>query len=263
MSRIYDFETLVTIPRCTALTLYTMVQEACDTAQEEKDKLAAKGKTFPEALELILGRLKEAHTQLGALMAPSTEASSGTREADNAVDNAWGALYEFLHSWLRSGPEVCPVHSGVEALMNLIFSDGKTFLQLDYKSEWAQSDLRLNTLKTSPHIETVQALGGLPLVNGIENAHRKYGEVLGITKQPEAESEGVKDLYMAVQSHLREYICKAVAHTEVTKTDSSPLSRALLKPIETWISPTSSSSTSSKTPESSDEGSDDTPPETT
>lgn len=248
MVRVYSPETTIILPRTTALTCYALVQEAIDAARAEIERLAAQNLPFPTFLKSVLDKLIAAHETLGLALAPSISGAESTKKADAELDNAWSGLYEFLSGWTRLDPTICPDWDGVQVLMALLFANGREFLQLNYKSEWAESERRLQSVRRAPYIDHIKNLGLLRVLEGIEAKHLNYGIALGITKQPEAsDSPAIRESLRGARSALRVYIARAMAWADPDDEAATALSQTLLIPIQTWEAPTPSTSNASKT----------------
>lgn len=103
------------------------------------------------------------------------------RPADMAVDNAWAALEGRLASFARLPLEQYPKAKRAAELLDLLFHDGLTFLQLAYAEEWAESEQRLKMIDAQKLEADIDALAGPEFLAEVRRTHALYGKALGIT----------------------------------------------------------------------------------
>src|SRR5438309_758661 len=80
------------------------------------------------------------------------------------------------------------------------------------------------------------ALATAPFVKNLEQAHKEYGDALGVTsaKAPPPPPTGVRDKLDAFAGAVRNYTLKVAAHADEPKLQS--VAAELLAPLTTWIS---------------------------
>lgn len=228
-------QSIIAVPVTDARGIYALAQEGVDVADGEAEKLAKEDKALPAFIRWPLERLRQSKALLAEGLNPSVVDGPTPKEADSAIDDAWNVLYNLLLAWMNLDPALVPQASGAKAAFEMVFGDGRGFLNLNYRSEWVESDRRLAMLKESPYIDTLHAIGGAPVLVTLEEAHLVYGRALGITAQPVDEgAAGIGALANDVRAALRNYICKCIAWSEPEVEGSAALSETLLAPIESW-----------------------------
>ena len=90
-------------------------------------------------------------------LAKQPTSSADAVEADRNLDRAWGSTSDWLGAWMRLGDSELTAHA--ETLTNALFPDGVSFINLPYLGEWAESDLRVRTIKDKRLESHFKALG--------------------------------------------------------------------------------------------------------
>ncbi len=133
------------------------------------------------------------------------------------------------------------------------FPDGLKFTQLPYKQEWAEADLRLRVLEDKPDYEkTVKKLGGEPFLVHLREAHKEYGDALGVTtarasdEQPKAAA--IREAMTPLLDAIRTYAIRVMAHADPDDEAASSLSEGLLLPLRNWEDGRKASRTVAETP---------------
>src|SRR6185295_16689481 len=111
------------------------------------------------------------------------------------------------------------------------------------KAEWAESDTRLRLIDGQGLGAAIERLGGAPILDRLRDAHRRYGEALGITtaSEPAAAVANLRTLLAAFADALRHYIVRVVASVRKGQPATAAFARELLAPIENWEAPGASS----------------------
>lgn len=163
--------------------------------------------------------------------------SAEKRKADIVVDNAAGALDQFLEAWTRL-PNTLPEAQQAAAARQALFPDGTGFLRLSFSEEWAQIDRRLALIKKDGIDKQIAGLGGAAFVRHLEEAHAAYGKALGLTSVPATPAETVvlRDPLLALIAALRLYVIKVAAYRDEEKPETVALAERLLRPLTSWTS---------------------------
>ncbi len=147
-----------------------------------------------------------------------------TRIVDTRVDNAWSNLARALDS-VRSLKNSDRAGAAAE-LHEELFASGLSFLQLKYPAQWAECNLRLETIdekELEPKLNGV--LGGPEYVSEIRAAQVEYGEALGIDQpKPQTSSVNLAESLSALREACvagagliatsRQEACRANSNTE-------------------------------------------------
>lgn len=226
MTRRYDADSVVTLPVLRATGAYALGTALLSAAEVDGPPTLARG---------AHARLKSAVTALGAALAavaPKQGYSPEAVQADTTLDACCSALFHWLDGWARL-PEA-PEAASASAVLKDIFPKGLDFTQIVYPDQWAESESRLQRLVKLGHDKTVRALGGTPILERLQSAHKAYGLVLGITTAPEApeRNEAARRAPLdAVLDALREYVLKVAAQAEQDDPASEALRDRLLAPL--------------------------------
>lgn len=168
----------------------------------------------------------------------STRASpADKRKADIVVDNAMGAIDDYLAVWMRLSPAE-PEAQVAAATRQRLFPDGTGFLKLPFEQEWAQIDRRVAMMKSEGLDKEIANLGGVKFVNQLLAAHAEYGKVLGLTSVPALPPETVtlREPLDALSSALRLFVIKVTAYRDEEEPATLELADRLLRPLVNWVS---------------------------
>ncbi len=235
MARTYESFDLVQLPRLTA-------EETLALARELETEAKAVGK-LPEPVREALEELTATRAALGDELLRRHRVAEGAsvdpasaREADRRLDNAWGALRDWLLAWGRLEGE--PQAERAREVEARVFPDGLTFLTKPYKAEWAESETRLSLIRQEKLDGAIEALGGAPFVRAVQRAHRDYGVALHITaSRPEpAEAADVRSALDAAHDALRDYLVQVAASRRRSKPATIELADRLTRPVTRWSS---------------------------
>lgn len=200
-------------------------------------------KKLPKFLQPAWQNVEDAGAELSRLAQQRLADNGGKappaekRKADGQVDNAVGALAQFLDAWARL-PDTLPETQLAAAVRQALFPDGTGFLKLPFEQEWAQIDRRVALLKSEGLDKQIAKLGGTAFVVHLEEAHRAYGKALGLTAVPAASSGPVVlgDPLAMFSSALRTLVIKVTAYRDEEKPETVALSERLLRPLLGWTS---------------------------
>jgi hypothetical protein len=211
---------------------------------------AAKGKTLAANVADALDELSGSHRALQTASAqrlPTTSTADPARakSADAGLDLTWSSLLDFLTAWSK-----LPDHENAiiaNKLLSQLFPEGLRFVLLAYKLEWAESNTRLLLIKERKLDAELDKLGASPIVKRLRDAHKEYGEALGVTSATKmaVATANLRDVLDEFSGALRHYIVCVAASVRKKDPKSAVLAEALLAPVQNWTSP---GGQSSKTP---------------
>jgi hypothetical protein len=231
MKRSYEPFDLVQLPRLDATGAQALGTEVLTIA---------KTKDLSEPVAESLTELAVAHRALVALAAdrlPTTKPDpAASKAADAALDASWRALFDVIGGWSK-----LPNHAQATlaaSLRSQLFPDGLQFLKLAYKLEWAESNSRLLLIKNRRLEAAIEELGAGSILKTLREAHKTYGQVLGITqaKQAEQDTTGIRDRLGEFATALRRYIVRVAASVKTKDESTAKLAVELLSPIQDWES---------------------------
>lgn len=233
---VYTAQSIVNLPRLSAADTQVLVTELLTVATGQEQALSSSNQTFPTSISRAKTRLTTAYQELAIALVPIPAADSQVKKsADLILDRAWSALHDLVTAWTKLPEPLNQYTDKVASLDALIFSEGLAFLNLDFKSEWQQSQSRLDAIAAQGHQQTLALIGGLVFLEHIRRAHADYGQVLGITAvKTEENSPAVREKMYATQNALRDYINKVVAWADPEEPGSEALAEALLAPVCAW-----------------------------
>lgn len=233
MTREFSAESLIVLPNLNSDSGLALWQALRAAAAAEK-KLPRFLQPAWQGVESAGEALSQA-TQRRLVQTGSRAPSAEKRKADIVVDNAAGALDQFLEAWTRL-PDILPEAQLAAAARQALFPEGTGFLKLSFSEEWAQIDRRLALMKKEGIDKQIARLGGAAFVQHLEEAHAAYGKALGLTTVPAAPSETValRDPLVALGSALRLYVIKVAAYRDGDKPETVALAERLLRPLTSW-----------------------------
>ena len=237
MAREFSAESLIVLPNLNSdsgLALWQALRAAA--AEKKLPKFIQPAWQRVESAGEALAQAAQRRFVQNGSRAPSAE----KRKADIVVDNAAGALDQFLEAWTRL-PNTLPEAQQAAAARQALFPDGTGFLRLSFSEEWAQIDRRLALIKKDGIDKQIAGLGGAAFVRHLEEAHAAYGKALGLTSVPATPAETVvlRDPLLALIAALRLYVIKVAAYRDDEKPETVALAERLLRPLTSWTSRTS------------------------
>lgn len=193
-----------------------------------------------KAREDMAQALAALRTATAARLAEADRADpEAAASSDDALDNAWTALFEWLTGFSKL-PDGTPQAEEARTLLAELYPEGLAFIELPYELEWSESDGRLRRLADEPLGDRVRALGGQPFLEALTTAHRDYGKVLGLRRKGAGKGivsqPALHDALATFTSALRIYALKVTAHVDVEEAETAELANALLKPLLSWRS---------------------------
>ena len=194
---------------------------------------AAKAQTsLPTWIVMRMAALESVHSALHQTLSQKPQPTPDlqcARSADLAEDQAWSTLHDWLAAWskLRS--------SGADharAIYAILFPTRLRFTQLPSKLEWAEADARLARMARDGFNVELEKLGGKPILDQLRQAHRAYGDALGITAEGQDPTTAtVRNLLQTFTTTLRAYVLAVTAHADPTDPASLALTDSLLAPL--------------------------------
>jgi hypothetical protein len=154
------------------------------------------------------------------------------RPADQATDNAWSCLHGRLSNYAYLPAAHHPKAARAQAIIDQLFPDGLTFLQLPYATEWAESEKRIARIDKTNLVNDIDVIAGAEFLDEVRRAHAEYGQALGITKAPKSEApESLAEPLRALAKAIAQYALK-LAGLAGDSDDALRMARAALRPID-------------------------------
>jgi hypothetical protein len=227
-------EFTVVLPRLNVAGALALSQSIVSVGETVEQLPAPIGKALKK-LANRYGALKSAAA--GKIAVSDAASTPAAREADSILDACWSSLFSWGSGWARlPGEQAAEESSEAGKLIAVVYSDGLKFTLLPYKLEWAESETRIERIKSQGFDKVIDRLGGKKFFTALTAAHAAYGEVLGITAAAVAAEEGV-DLRApleALAKALRTYVVRVQAHIDDDDPASAELADKLLAPIVDW-----------------------------
>jgi len=154
------------------------------------------------------------------------------KEADRRVDKVGGAFHDICAAW-ASLAEFLPQGQDAQVLMDRVFSDGRRFVNLKVKEEWAAIETKLSTIDREGLATRIDAIGAAPVFGLLAQMHAVYGAVIGTTAAPE-EAPEVRDSKDALLDSLRAYVIQVAGTVKRGKPETAMRADALLRPVREW-----------------------------
>ena len=231
---------IIVLPKLNSSALFSVsgrVLAQAKRLQDEKkqDKKAA---GLPAVFSKRLNLLRESRKRLSEVLArrpqkKTTTDDPGAVEADNREDRAVSALLTFLEAHAKRPDD--KGKSAARVIAN-VFGDGTKFLNLRYEEQFGEVDARIERIKAEGYDTAIHELGGEAFLADLVEAHRNYGEALGITSG-RALREAAPDVAGAradTAAHLRRLVAAIVGFA--SDSDFEPertyVADSLLMPIE-------------------------------
>jgi hypothetical protein len=151
------------------------------------------------------------------------------RPADQAMDDAVGALHKRLVAYMALPRDEYPRAAEAEAIVAKLFPKGLTILRLPFREEWVAVSKMLEQVDRGGLTASIHRICGKEFLENVRRAFERYGKALGITRAtsdtpPVLVAGRVRDL-----SHANGNITlQLVAHVEALEPEQlAPLLRAL------------------------------------
>lgn len=224
-------ETLVALPRLSAISAARLAHELLTAAKAEK-KLPPFIVPDRDELTAVLEAL---HVELAKRVSGEGEDTPRVGAADRIEDNAFGALFDFLGSWARLPADQHPESASATSILQTVFAGGLAFLAVKPHNEWQEAEIRLRLITDRSHEATIEKLGGKPFLAHLAVAHKAYGEALGITTVNQVvETPAIRVARDAAVDVIRGYVLRVAALVRKSDPQSEALSQRLLAPLVNW-----------------------------
>src|SRR5688572_1046202 len=170
------------------LVLLPVLDASSAVALGQKLMTRAKKESLPPPLAQSQKHMKEAHEELRDAVSARLEQEPAAQVDRRTAHGEEAAAFSAMHAWLTawaSVPEEIGKKKSFEAkrIAAAIFGDGLKFLQLPYDAGWTEADQRVRWIEEHEAERVLGDLGGAELLQYVRSAHKKYGEILGITKE--------------------------------------------------------------------------------
>jgi len=107
------------------------------------------------------------------------------RPIDTMADNAWRNFHDRLAAYAGLPTEFYPEAGRAAEIVSVLFPEGLSFLKLDYSSQWAESERRLQHIQAEKLEADVNKLAGAAFLAEVRRCHVLYGEAIGVSKPKE------------------------------------------------------------------------------
>lgn len=104
------------------------------------------------------------------------------RPIDHMADNAWRNLHDRLVAYAGLPVEHHPEAAQAAEIVGALFPEGLGFLTLDYGSQWAESEKRLQRIVAEQLEADINRLAGAAFLIEVRRCHTIYGEAIGISR---------------------------------------------------------------------------------
>lgn len=226
--RSYAAQDIVTLPTLNVASAIALGQQLLTVVK-------AQGQ-LPELIASRASALDKAHIALCQALANKHRTAPEplrARASDQAVDQAFSALHDWLYGWCKLPSAEADQARIIHAAL---FPNGLKFTHLPYKQEWAEAKAKLDRITLDGFDKEIQRLGGQPLLDQARAAHSAYGETLGITLTVQDPGKvKLRELLLAFNRYLRAYVVAVTAHTDPDEPTSGALADVLLTPLHKWV----------------------------
>jgi hypothetical protein len=229
--RTHTANDLVQLPRFDALGALALGEQLVTAGKSVPELPQPLFKAY-EGVATTLDLLR--HASAARLPVPSEGDSKRAQGADRWVDAVASGTFDWLTGWSKLSN--VPQADVARSLLVELFPTGLKFVRLPFKLEWAEIEARLVRIEASGLDAKFQLLGGAAFLTQLREAHKEYGEALGITGTlpVAAPTAGVRDAYDSFMIALRSYVLKVAAHVEPDQPETGELAAILLAPLQEW-----------------------------
>lgn len=183
------------------------------------------------------------------------EQSAARVAADHRLDRLWSAAESRLMNWEAVDAAFASDKESAATLHAMLFPTGLEWLNGPYRSEWAESDQRVQLVRENNHEETLRALISDAFVTSLFNAHEAYGKALGIGEagEPEKPTASLTEALNDLRGSLKKYARLLVALTDERDTDAVAATAHALAPLGEMRATLAASSARKKAAEAKNE----------
>ncbi len=153
------------------------------------------------------------------------------RRVDALVDLRWTNVYRRIEAYATLPVERYPDAGVAKALLGNLFRNGRSFLNLPYADEWAESERLLTRIVDEGLEDALDRIVGPAFLFELRLAHAEYGAVLGTVTaraiEPKVNRAGPLDRCMVAINEYAFLVCAEV----IAKKRSASSAAAALEPI--------------------------------
>lgn len=218
-----------------------------------------------DRLATALDALKEAIASL-----PTSGNPGFRRIAEQALDAAWEATFDWLSGWCKLAEEANPNRTAARELFVALFAGARAFSKLPYKIQWTESRARLRAIQRDGQEGTFDALGGAAFLEHLRASQRLCEKAASVDASldsaidsavdsaPEPADRGraaeagraadgsdtagaageppddIRAELADAAAALRQYVLRLVSHADPDVTGSEATSEALMRPLVAW-----------------------------
>ncbi|WP_282416615.1 hypothetical protein [Polyangium sp. 15x6] len=226
MSRTFTPVDLVQLPRVDsngAIALASAVESA-----------ASKYNDLPASVTEAVAQIVADRIVVHQALAKTPGGLVTVKEADRRVDKVGGALHDICAAW-ASLAEFLPQGEDAQVLMDRVFADGRKFVNLKVKEEWAAVETKLATIDREGLGASIDAIGATPVLGLLRQMQAVYGAVIGTTEVPE-EAPEVRESKDTLLDSIRAYVIQVAGTIKRGKPETAARADALLRPVREWES---------------------------
>ncbi len=231
MTRIYDAQSLVDLPRLDANSASAVATSLASAAATEK-KLAPN-----VAAGLLL--VTTADTALKAVLVSGISAppESELGKAMRAEAAVWAGIERWLKGIVQAGGATgAPV---AEKLLAALYPEGLAFVRGAAAKRWSETDARVHLIAKDQLESQFTTLGGKDLLTNLLATHKATGVAAGITAaKTHVETPPVREKLDALKAAFRAYVLQVAANAALDPAVAAQaLSAKLLAPLATYVAP--------------------------
>jgi len=195
---------------------------------------AAKFNDLPQNVVETIVQIVTDRAILQQAIAKAPGAVVTVKEADRRMDKVGVAFHDILAAW-ASLQEFLPQGKTAQILLDRLFSEGRTFVNLKVKEEWAAIETKIATVEREGLAGPIGDVGATPVFTLLRDTHALYGQVVGTTDVP-GEVPEVRESRHALLDSIRDYVLQVAATVKRNKPETGTRAEALLKPVREWES---------------------------
>ncbi len=231
MTRIYDAQSLVDLPRLDANSASAVATSVMSAAATEK-KLAPNVTT-------ALGQVSSADAALKATLVAGIAAppESEVGKAMRLESGVWAGIEAWLKGSVKAGGATsAPV---AEKLLAALYPDGLAFVRGAAAKRWSETEGRIKLIAEQHLDAQFAALGGKDLLDNLLATHKATGVAAGITSvKPQLETPPVREKLDALKAAFRSYVLQVAANAALdTSAAGQALAGKLLAPLALYVAP--------------------------
>ena len=231
MTRIYDAQALVDLPRFDANSASAVATAVMSAAATEK-KLPANVVAGLALVTTADSALKA--TLVAGISAPPESELGKSMRAEATV---WAGIERSLKGTVQAGgAKSAPI---AEKLLAALYPDGLTFLRGAAAKRWSETEGRIKLIAQDQLDAQFAALGSQDLLDNLLAKHKATGAAAGITAAKTlTETPPVREKLDAVKAAFRAYVLQVAATAALdTSAAGQALAAKLLQPLTTYVAP--------------------------